>query len=80
MRLTESEIGQEYIIDHLDYLGRGIRSRLLDLGISDCKFKIIHNSGYGPMLLEIRGTRIGIGRGMAEKILIKIPIEVEEDV
>lgn len=71
MRLSEAETGQEYVIDNLNRLGRGIRRRMLAFGISDCKFKIIHNSGAGPMLLEIRGTRIAIGRGMTEKIYIK---------
>jgi len=74
MKLSEAEIGKEYKITNLDLLGRNIRKRLLDLGISNCEFKIVTNN-RGPVLIELRGTRLAIGRGMAVKIEIKMKDE-----
>ena len=72
MRLSEAQVGKEYIIKSMSRLGRRIRGRLSALGMVGCKFKIMHNSGVGPMLIEVRETRQALGRGLVRKI------EVEE--
>lgn len=73
MRLSEAEVSKKYVIKSYQYLGRGIQQRLCDMGITfDCSIKIIINTHGGPVLVEVRGTRLAIGGGMARKI------EVEE--
>jgi len=78
MKLIDTKTGLEYNLNNLDNLGRTLKKRLLDLGlIPNCKFKVIVMQDRGPVLLEIKGTRIAIGRGMAEKIEVR---EVERTV
>jgi Fe2+ transport system protein FeoA len=57
--------------------GFGIFSILLDLGLTKgCTFEIVQASSHGPVLIEIRGTRIALGHGLASKILIEeVPSE-----
>ena len=50
--------------------------RLLDLGLTrGCVFKTIQSGSEGPVLIEVRGTRIALGHGLADRILVE---EVEE--
>jgi len=56
--------------------GRGILSRLLDLGLTKgCSFKVVQGSRHGPVLIEVRGTRIALGHGLADKLIVE---EVED--
>ena len=51
---------------------RMIMARLLDLGLTrGCKFQVIQISIDGPILLQIRGTRIAIGHRLASNVLVK---------
>ena len=54
--------------------GHKIRQRLSGLGIhADDSVKIIR-TGFlgGPVLIEIHGTQVGIGQGMAAKIEVEV--------
>ncbi|MHA1925580.1 MAG: FeoA family protein [Candidatus Thorarchaeota archaeon] len=52
--------------------GRGLMRRLLDLGITKgCTFTVVQGGGHGPVLIEVRGTRIALGHHMACRILVK---------
>ena len=48
--------------------------RLADLGLTEgTKIKVIKKAPfYGPIKIEIRGSRLVLGRGLASKILVKI--------
>ena len=51
--------------------GRQIRSRLAALGLlPGTELEVIQNSGRGPFVVAVRGSRIVIGRGMAEQIQV----------
>ncbi|MHA1963216.1 MAG: FeoA family protein [Candidatus Thorarchaeota archaeon] len=51
---------------------RQIIKRLLDLGLTKgCTFKVVQGSGRGPVLVEVRGTRIALGHGLASKIIVE---------
>ncbi|MFX0108565.1 MAG: ferrous iron transport protein A [Candidatus Hodarchaeota archaeon] len=51
---------------------RGLMRRLMDLGLTKgCVFTIIQGGGKGPVLIEIRGTRIALGHHMACQILVE---------
>ncbi len=46
--------------------------RLMDLGITKgCIFTVVQGSGHGPVLVEVRGTRIALGQGRACRILVE---------
>lgn len=51
----------------------GIMRRLLDLGLTKgCHFKIIQGSRFGPVLVEVRGTRIALGHGLARRLIVEV--------
>ncbi len=52
--------------------GQGLRRRLNDMGLSKgVKFKVIHASVVGPCIISLGNSRLVLGRGMAQKILVK---------
>lgn len=51
---------------------REITRRLLDLGLTKgCTFKVVQGSRFGPVLVEVRGTRIALGHGLARKLIVE---------
>lgn len=53
--------------------GEGCRARLASLGITPgVRIRVLRNAG-GPLLLEVRGSRLALGRGIASKILVTAP-------
>ncbi len=51
---------------------RMMKKRLLDLGLTKgCTFKVIQSSGNGPVLIEIRGTRIALGHRLASQVIVR---------
>lgn len=54
--------------------GRRLTHRLSEMGLTPgVKIEIIQNS-KGPVLLSVRGTRIALGRGTAEKIFVEVTL------
>jgi ferrous iron transport protein A len=54
--------------------GHRIRQRLGGLGIHvDDRLKVLR-TGFlgGPVLIEIHGTQVGIGHGMAQKVEVEV--------
>jgi len=53
--------------------GHGLRSRLASMGlVSGVEFEVLKNTFRGPMLVSIKGSRLMLGRGMADKILVEL--------
>jgi len=49
--------------------GRQMRGRLAALGLlPGTELEVVQNSGKGPFIVAVRGSRIVIGRGMAARI------------
>lgn len=51
--------------------GRVLRQKLLLHGISEGSTVRMVSSNRGPVVLEINGSTIAIGRGMAKKIIVQ---------
>lgn len=52
--------------------GRQLRGRLAALGLlPGTPLEVIQNSGSGPFIVGVRGSRIVIGRGMAARIEVE---------
>lgn len=50
---------------------QNLKKRFAELGFSEGeKIRIIKNSHFGPLILEVRGSRLAIGRGQAHHILV----------
>lgn len=71
LTLSKAEVGGIYTLVGFDG-GRQLREKICSMGLnSGATFKIIMNSGHGPVGVVVRQTRLGIGRGMAMKIRIR---------
>lgn len=55
--------------------------RLADLGLtSGTKIKVIKKAPFsGPVKIEVRGSRLVLGRGLASKILVKVKQDDDEE-
>jgi len=52
--------------------GRSMRSRLNAMGLTDKSTLSLVKGGYrGPILVEVRGARIGLGQGISSRILVR---------
>jgi Fe2+ transport system protein FeoA len=75
--LSELKTGQTAVIQDLQG-GYSFRSRLAALGFTPgVEITMVQNLGHGPMIVTLRDTRIALGRGEAEKILIQLQREEE---
>jgi Fe2+ transport system protein FeoA len=73
--------GEEGIV-HMVSGGLGLIGRLASLGItSGMRVKVVRNIG-GPLIITTNGTRIAIGRGQAQKIMIRplAAVKVQADI
>ena len=52
--------------------GRGVRSKLYSMGlVPGVTLKILNQSGLGPVMIAVKDSRLAIGRGMADKIIVE---------
>ncbi|MFW5864147.1 MAG: FeoA family protein [bacterium] len=71
MPLAHLTKGRRGIVARLEG-GRRMTSRLADLGIlPGVVLEVLRDGSTGPLLLMVRGTRLAIGRGMAERVLVR---------
>jgi ferrous iron transport protein A len=71
LSLSNTRVGRAYVLVGCE-AGRQLKEKVYSMGLnSGAKLKITNNSGYGPVGLEVRQTRLGIGRGMATKIWVR---------
>jgi ferrous iron transport protein A len=71
LTLSSTKTGKSYTLVGFDG-GQQLREKIYSMGLnSGAIFTIISNPGYGPVGLEVRQTRLGIGRGMAAKIKVR---------
>ena len=71
MVLSRIDRGKEVTLINIDG-GRGIRSKLYSMGlVPGVNLKILSRSGSGPVMIAVKDSRLAIGRGMAEKIIVE---------
>jgi len=52
--------------------GFGLQRRLADMGLTPgAKVMVLSGCHPGPLLIDIRGSRLGLGFGVAQKIMVK---------
>lgn len=53
--------------------GRGLNKRLADLGLNiGMTLRVIRHIQNGPMILDVKDSRLAIGRGMAHHMLVEV--------
>ena len=56
--------------------GRGLTQRLADMGLTPGTYlKMINSHGAGPVLINLRGTRLALGFGIAQKITVERKVD-----
>jgi Fe2+ transport system protein FeoA len=71
MSLNEVTDGKRVVVTGIDG-GRNARKKLMDLGIiPGVQVTITRRAGRNPMLLSVMGRQVVLGRGMAEKVLVR---------
>ncbi|HOP47634.1 MAG TPA: FeoA family protein [Desulfobacteraceae bacterium] len=71
MVLSKVGNGKEVTVKNIDG-GRGLRSKLYSMGlIPGVILKVINQNSAGPVIIAVRDSRLAIGRGMAEKIIVE---------
>ena len=52
--------------------GRGLRSRLVAMGfMPGTELEVIRNNSHGPLIVAVRGCRVMLGRGMAQRMIVE---------
>ncbi len=74
--LTDLKTGQNGIIEGING-GSNLKNRLESLNLREgkCIRKISSAPFHGPIVIEVGGCKIAIGRGMASKILVEVSNE-----
>jgi Fe2+ transport system protein FeoA len=51
--------------------GRFLQSRMMSMGLMQgTLIEVVKNRGDGPVIVSVKGSRLVLGRGMAQKILV----------
>lgn len=51
--------------------GRSLSNRLASMGlISDVEITVVSNGHPGPFVINVKGSKVMLGRGMANKIIV----------
>ena len=68
--LSELPTGRHAVIQTISG-GKHISSRLAAIGLTaGVEIQILQNYGRGPLILSVRGVRLALGRGEAQKIQV----------
>ncbi|HEX79515.1 MAG TPA: hypothetical protein G4O19_05100 [Dehalococcoidia bacterium] len=52
--------------------GHGMQRRLADMGLTPgTELKLINCDRHSPVIIEVRGTRLALGRGVAHHVLVR---------
>jgi len=72
--LKKGEAGTVAAIRSRHRRGRGFEKRLMDMGLTPGTIVNVVKSApfHGPIEILVRGSRLALGRGMAERILVEI--------
>ena len=71
MVLSMVDQGEEVILAHING-GKGMRSKLYSMGlVPGAAFSILSRNGGGPVMIRVKDSRLAIGRGMAQKIIVE---------
>lgn len=71
MTLRECKVDKDYVVENMD-LDQAIMVRLKALGLTDgTRIHILNNKRGGSVIFHVRGTRLAVGKDIAESINVK---------
>jgi Fe2+ transport system protein FeoA len=72
MPLSNTKKGQTVVLKEIAW-GKELKRKLNNLGLTTgVKFDIIKHSKVGPWIIEVRGARLALGRGVIDKIEVEL--------
>lgn len=70
MPLSSIQTGQNVIIESIQFDTR-MRRKLQDMGLTPgVKLNVVSKSFLGPLVVEVRGTRVALGKGIVSNIQV----------
>jgi ferrous iron transport protein A len=52
---------------------RGLAERLIALGLTPgAEVRVLQNRGHGPLIVEVHGARLALGRGQAARVMVEV--------
>lgn len=71
MPLSHAKIGQKVRLKSINW-GKGLNRKLQLLGMTPgVSFDVIKGSKFGPWIIEVRGARLALGRGVIDRIEVE---------
>ncbi len=71
MPLSMAEEGKKLKVVNI-FGGQNLKQRLYALGIyPDVIVKVVTNGFNGPLIISVNNTKIAIGKGMANKVIVE---------
>lgn len=71
MALSMVDPGKEVTLIDIDG-GRGVRSKLYSMGlVPGVSLTVLNRNNIGPIMVRVRDSRLVIGFGMAQKIIVE---------
>ena len=72
MPLSRAPSGSQVVITRI-IGGRGFRRRLSDMGlVRGASFRVVKSFQPGPCVISFQESKLGLGHGMASKIMVKV--------
>jgi len=69
--LIQAKENEEVTIVSLE-AGQMATKRLVDMGlVPGTKIKILRKAPFGPIEIEVRGSKLALGQGLAAKVFVK---------
>jgi Fe2+ transport system protein FeoA len=70
--LSTIKAGQTVILTGIE-AGRGLKSRLVSMGlVPNTELTVVRSGRPGPFVIKVKNSRIAIGAGMADKIMVVV--------
>jgi ferrous iron transport protein A len=70
MSLNETRKGEQVILESIDG-GYAVNKKLRDMGLTPgVPMTVLSAPSFGPMIVQVRGTRLALGRGILSKIIV----------
>jgi ferrous iron transport protein A len=68
--LAEIKTGEKVTLQNIK-VGRELTSRMTSLGLTPgASVEVLQNYGHGPLIVNVRGTHVALGRGEARKLIV----------
>tara|TARA_Y100000588_G_C14041124_1_gene832874 strand:- start:584 stop:805 length:222 start_codon:yes stop_codon:yes gene_type:complete len=71
MPLKMAKPGKKVVLKEITW-GQKLRKKLQDMGLTPgVRFDIVSATSGGPVIIDIRGTRLALGHGILSKIIVE---------